>query len=179
MLNILVCLLSIESWHLAVPTGLPGFAYILLGPLLGLNGMWHGRAGPRPRAQSNSQQDNRRHAERGQCKPAAFRCKNLLNYVARLTDLAEFRPLACCGTTITSFSCHVMEAKTHQSDKFTAPTPDELLKHFPARIRESYARFVATRDPAAADEVVIAIVRDHVPAKKLAGTPATSRTPCP
>ncbi|MBP6506806.1 MAG: hypothetical protein KA257_04515 [Opitutaceae bacterium] len=66
-----------------------------------------------------------------------------------------------------------MEAKTHQSDNFTAPTPDELLKHFPARIRESYARFVATRDPAAADEVVIAIVRDHVPAKKLAGTPAT------
>jgi acyl carrier protein len=63
-----------------------------------------------------------------------------------------------------------MDSKT-PPDSFTAPTPEELLKHFPARIRESYARFAATRDPAAADEVVLAIVRDHVPGKKQASTP--------
>lgn len=60
---------------------------------------------------------------------------------------------------------------TAKSDNFTAPAPEDLLKNFPARIRESYARFAATKDPAAADEVVIAIVRDHVPVKKQAATP--------
>jgi acyl carrier protein len=63
-----------------------------------------------------------------------------------------------------------MESKT-QSDHFAAPTPVELLKHFPACVRESFARFAATRDPVAADEVVIAIVRDHVPARKQGSTP--------
>ena len=63
-----------------------------------------------------------------------------------------------------------MESKT-QPDNFTAPTPEELLKNFPARIRESYVRFATTQDPAAADEVVIAIVRDHVPVKKQGSTP--------
>jgi len=58
-----------------------------------------------------------------------------------------------------------------KSDNFAAPTPEEILKNFPARIRESYANFAATKDPAAADEVVIAIVRDHVPVKKQSSTP--------
>jgi acyl carrier protein len=58
-----------------------------------------------------------------------------------------------------------------QSNHFTAPSPEELLKQFPATVRESYARFAATRDPAAADAVVIAIIRDHVPAKKQDSTP--------
>ncbi|MBP6506805.1 MAG: DUF1211 domain-containing protein [Opitutaceae bacterium] len=66
MLNILVCLLSISLAQFAVPTGLPGFAYILLGPLLGLNGMWHGRQVRALAHNQIPQQDNRRHAERGQ-----------------------------------------------------------------------------------------------------------------
>lgn len=59
-----------------------------------------------------------------------------------------------------------------QPNHLAPPTPEELLRHFPAPIRESYARFAATRDPSAADAVVIAIMRDHVPAKKQAATPA-------
>lgn len=61
---------------------------------------------------------------------------------------------------------------TTQSDNFAAPRPEELLKHLPARIRERFTHFAATGDPAAADDVVIAIVRDHVPARKQGSTPA-------
>lgn len=65
-----------------------------------------------------------------------------------------------------------MEAST-QPEKFAAPRPEELLKHLPARIRERFAHFQASGDPAAADEVVLAIVRDHVPARKQGTIPAT------
>jgi acyl carrier protein len=58
-----------------------------------------------------------------------------------------------------------MESNT-QPNHFAAPTPEELLRQFPVHVQASYARFAATRDPAAADEVVIAIMRDHVPAKR-------------
>lgn len=58
-----------------------------------------------------------------------------------------------------------MEPKT-QPNHFASPTPAELLRQFPAPVRASYERFAATRDPSAADEIVIAIMRDHVPAKR-------------
>ena len=64
-----------------------------------------------------------------------------------------------------------MEAST-QPENYAAPKPDELLKHLPTRVRERFAHFLATGDAAAADEVVIAIVRDHVPARKQGTTPA-------
>jgi acyl carrier protein len=64
-----------------------------------------------------------------------------------------------------------MDAKTHH-DNFSAPNPEELLKHFPVRIRECYRHYMSTGDAAAADEVVIAIVKDHVPAKKAHLVPA-------
>ncbi len=54
---------------------------------------------------------------------------------------------------------------------FTPPSPEELLKSFPDAVRAHYTRFATTRDPAAADEVVIAIIRDHVPTKKQSSTP--------
>ncbi|MFI5356822.1 MAG: acyl carrier protein [Opitutales bacterium] len=57
-------------------------------------------------------------------------------------------------------------------EKFAAPSPEEYLKHLPAPIRESYQRFILTGDMAAADEVVLAIVKDHVPAKKVDQIPA-------
>ncbi|MDP3071829.1 MAG: acyl carrier protein [Opitutaceae bacterium] len=40
---------------------------------------------------------------------------------------------------------------------------DTLLRHFSADVREAYTRVVATRDPAAADLLVLAIVADHRP----------------
>ena len=40
---------------------------------------------------------------------------------------------------------------------------DALLRHFPAEVREAYLRVAATRDPAAADTLVLAIVADHMP----------------
>ncbi len=64
-----------------------------------------------------------------------------------------------------------MEASP-QPENYAAPEPAELLKHFPARVRERFAHFLASGDPAAADEVVLAIVRDHVPARKQGTTPA-------
>jgi len=64
-----------------------------------------------------------------------------------------------------------MEAST-QPDNYAAPRPEELLKHLPAHIRERFAHFQASGDPAAADEVVLAIVRDHVPARKQGTIPA-------
>lgn len=64
-----------------------------------------------------------------------------------------------------------MDSKT-RPENFAAPAPEDLLKHFPAPIRESYRRFATEGDMAAADEVVIAIVKDHVPAKKAHQIPA-------
>lgn len=51
-----------------------------------------------------------------------------------------------------------------------APSPspagdDQLLRHFSPAVRDAFARLRATGDPAAADTVVLAIVRDHQPQK--------------
>ncbi|MBL9202564.1 MAG: acyl carrier protein [Opitutaceae bacterium] len=40
---------------------------------------------------------------------------------------------------------------------------DALLRHFPAEVREAYLRVVTSRDPAATDTLVLAIVADHMP----------------
>ena len=42
-LNIAVCTLSIVLAHATSSSSLPGFVYMALGPVLTLNGMWHGR----------------------------------------------------------------------------------------------------------------------------------------
>jgi len=49
-----------------------------------------------------------------------------------------------------------------------------LSRHFPDDVQKAYSRFVETRVPADADIVVLAIMLDHLPNKKLrpAGTPA-------
>ena len=51
-----------------------------------------------------------------------------------------------------------------------------LGRYFPADVCEAYARFCASREPADADIVVIAIVLDHIPDKNLrpASPPADS-----
>ncbi len=56
-------------------------------------------------------------------------------------------------------------------------TPDAataLMHHFPLEVREAFARFRAAHSPADADIVVLAVVLDHLPDKKLraAGSPA-------
>jgi acyl carrier protein len=61
----------------------------------------------------------------------------------------------------------------------SAPPPDAartLGRHFPDDVRQAYERFVATRVPADADLVVVAIMLDHLPDKKFRhpGTPADS-----
>ena len=68
---------------------------------------------------------------------------------------------------------------TKSSTPDPAPTPatsanalDTLGRHFPPEVRAAYARFAAVRDPADADIVVLAIVVDHIPDKKL--RPATA-----
>jgi acyl carrier protein len=66
---------------------------------------------------------------------------------------------------------HDMESPTQPENLAVHPSA-ELLKHFPARIRERFAYFLATSDPAAADDVVLAIVREHVPSRKQGSTPA-------
>ncbi|MBL9187739.1 MAG: acyl carrier protein [Opitutaceae bacterium] len=43
---------------------------------------------------------------------------------------------------------------------------DTLLRHFPAAVREAYARVAASRDAAAADTLVLAIVADHMPRRE-------------
>lgn len=65
-----------------------------------------------------------------------------------------------------------MEASP-QPDNYAVTKPEELLKHFPARVRERFTHFKVTGDPAAADDVVLAIVRDHVPARRQGTIPAT------
>ncbi|MDR0902235.1 MAG: acyl carrier protein [Opitutaceae bacterium] len=52
-----------------------------------------------------------------------------------------------------------------------APDPSAKLEHFPPEIRDAYARFRATGDPAALQTVVLAAVRDHMP--KPTGQPMT------
>jgi acyl carrier protein len=40
-----------------------------------------------------------------------------------------------------------------------------LLQHFPPEVGEAFARLSATRDFSAADTVILAVVRDHIPDK--------------
>ena len=51
-----------------------------------------------------------------------------------------------------------------------------LGRHFPAEVQAAYARFRETRAPADADLVVLAVMLDHLPDKKLrpSGPPADS-----
>ena len=58
------------------------------------------------------------------------------------------------------------------SENYTAPIPTELLKHLHDRVLKAYQRFATTGDVDAADEVVLAIIKDHVPAKRVAHIPA-------
>ncbi len=41
-----------------------------------------------------------------------------------------------------------------------------LVRHFPAEVRDAYARFQENRSPADADVVIAAAVLDHLPDKK-------------
>jgi len=49
----------------------------------------------------------------------------------------------------------------------------EALAPFPEQIRDAFNRFLRHCDMAAADEVVIAIIKDHVPSRKVDQIPAT------
>ena len=54
-----------------------------------------------------------------------------------------------------------------------APAPPQetgLLRHFSPSVRDAFARVQTTGDAAAADTVVLAIVRDHQPNKHAAGS---------
>ena len=50
-----------------------------------------------------------------------------------------------------------------------------LLSHFPPEVREAYAR-IARGDVAAADTVILAVVRDHIPNSALRGRPLDDAT---
>jgi len=63
-----------------------------------------------------------------------------------------------------------MEPKV-RSENFPHPVPEEMLKHLPKHIQASYNHFTKTGDMDAADEVVLAIIRDHVPSRKVAQIP--------
>jgi acyl carrier protein len=61
------------------------------------------------------------------------------------------------------------------SARTPAPATDAvqtLGRHFSEEVQLAYARFLSTRVPADADQVVVAIMLDHVPDKKL--RPATA-----
>lgn len=64
-----------------------------------------------------------------------------------------------------------MDSKT-QPDNSATPIPEEMIKHLSAGVRASYQRYATTGDMDAADEVVLAIVKDHVPSKKVDQIPA-------
>lgn len=60
---------------------------------------------------------------------------------------------------------------TPDSDNTAHSARAELLVHLPAHIQASYQRYLKTGDMEAADEVVLAIIKDHVPSKKVAQIP--------
>lgn len=49
----------------------------------------------------------------------------------------------------------------------------EALAPFPVQVRDAFKRYLTHRDMAAADEVVIAIIKDHVPSRKVEQIPTT------
>lgn len=59
-----------------------------------------------------------------------------------------------------------MERTAPSSPSDSNDAANTLAHHFSADVREAYARFVANRDPADADIVVVAVVLDHMPDKK-------------
>lgn len=87
-------------------------------------------------------------------------------------DSCQFPPLCLMPVRSTPKSSPANMESSAPSENFAAPAPAELLKHFPARIRERFVQFSTSGDPAAADEVVLAIVREHVPARRQGTTPA-------
>ncbi len=67
-----------------------------------------------------------------------------------------------------------MEAHT-ASEHSSSPLSDqaaEALAPFSAGVRKAYLRYLKQRDMAAADEVVLAILKDHVPTRKVEQIPA-------
>ena len=69
-----------------------------------------------------------------------------------------------------------MDASTTSSAHLPAATDaaSTLVRHFPPDVRDAHAQFLATRAPAAADIVVLAVVLDHMPDKQR--RPATPLT---
>ena len=66
---------------------------------------------------------------------------------------------------------------------FPAPSaassaPEERLRYLPAPAREAFRRFHASGDPAALDEVIFAVMADHLPrasSEPLAALPGSTR----
>ncbi len=57
-------------------------------------------------------------------------------------------------------------------------TPRDKIRHFPPDVQESFHRFEATRDPAALDPVIFAILHDFIPIKReapLSDLPGSTR----
>ncbi len=48
----------------------------------------------------------------------------------------------------------------------------EALEPFSSGVRDAFLRYLSQRDMSAADEVVIAILKDHVPSRKVSQIPA-------
>ncbi len=67
----------------------------------------------------------------------------------------------------------LMQPPSTSSSPSGAPNAEStLINHFPATVREAFARFRETRSSEDADVVVLAVVLDHQPDKKLRGTNA-------
>ena len=62
-------------------------------------------------------------------------------------------------------------ASEHSSSQLSEQAA-EALTPFSTKVREAFLRYLAQRDMAAADEVVIEILKDHVPSRKVAQIPA-------
>jgi acyl carrier protein len=65
-----------------------------------------------------------------------------------------------------------MDSTNPDRDNTAHSARAELLVHLPEQIQASYQRYLETGDMEAADEVVLAIIKDHVPSKKVAQIPA-------